>query len=189
VGAVKPADAPDDIKRLLEATRLTDGVIPNLARVIATSPAVLQGFTQLMTSLSTGKLDARLREQIALVVSEANRSQYCLSVHTSRGADAGLQEAELANSRLAISSDPKVEAVLRFARTLVDDRGELADGDIAALRRAGLADDEIVEIIGNVLATTFTNYFTKALQVEIDFPITGMAIAPPSRRPGPPRSS
>jgi uncharacterized peroxidase-related enzyme len=158
-----------------------------MARVMATSPAVLRGFTQLITSLSAGKLDARLREQIAVVVSEANHCQYCLSVHTSRGADAGLDEAELTNSRLAISSDPRSEAALRFARALVDDRGELTDDEFRARRRAGFADDEIVEIIGNVLATTFTNYFNKASQTEIDFPITGMAIAPPPRRPSPTR--
>jgi uncharacterized peroxidase-related enzyme len=187
--AVDPDDAPTEVKRLLETTRQTYGIIPNMARVMALAPVVLEGFNQLVTALSSGKLDAQLREQIALVVSEANRSQYCLSVHTSQGADAGLDEAELTSSRLVISSDPKAEVALRFARALVDDRGELTDEDFAALRRVGLADDEIVEIIGNVLATTFTNYFNKAVQVEIDFPITGMAIAPPPRRPGLPRSS
>jgi AhpD family alkylhydroperoxidase len=180
--AIDPNGASDEVNRLLGQTRHRYGVVPNMVRTMALSPAVLRGFAGLLTSLTEGRLTARLREQIALAVADANRCQYSVSMHTTLGGEAGLSEADLTNARLAIGSDPRSIAALRFVRAVVDDRGELTDGEFAALDRAGFDHEEIVEILGNVVASIFTNYFNKATQVEIDFPIAGMAIAPPSRR-------
>jgi AhpD family alkylhydroperoxidase len=180
--AVDPASASGEVKRLLELNSLLYGVIPNMVRTMALSPPVLRGFTGLLTSLTEGKLTARLREQIALAVADANRSQYCVSMHTTLGAAAGLSEADLTNARLAIGSDSRSVAALRFVRAVVDGRGELTDDEFAVLQRAGFDHEEIVEILGNIVASSFTNYFNKAARVEIDFPIAGIPIASPSRR-------
>jgi uncharacterized peroxidase-related enzyme len=183
--AIDPDGASGEVRRLLKLSHLLYGIVPNMARTMALSPAVLRGFTGLFTSLAEGRLTTHMREQIALAVADANRCQYCVSMHTTLGAAAGLTEADLTNARLGIGSDPKGVAALRFVRAVVDDRGELTDDEFAALRRAGFDDEEIVEILGNVIASIFTNYFNKATQVDIDFPIAGMAIAPPSRRAKP----
>jgi uncharacterized peroxidase-related enzyme len=183
--AVDPASASGEVKRLLDLTGLVYGVVPNMVRTMALSPAVLQGFTGLLTSLTEGKLTAPVREQIALTVADANRCQYCVSMHTTRGAAVGLSEADLTNARLAIGSDPRSVAALRFVRAVVDRRGELTDDEFATLQRAGFDHEEIVEILGNIVASIFTNYFNKAARVEIDFPIAGIPIAPPGRRANP----
>ena len=183
VGAVDLEQASDEVKGMLAASRTVFGVIPNMVRVMAASPVVLRGYVQFVTALAQGRLSARLREQIALAVAEANASQYCLSAHTAIGADVGLDEAELASARLAIGLDPKSDAALRFVRATVDRRGELTDDEFIAVRRAGFGDEEIVEILANVCVNILTNYLNKATQIEIDFPITGIAISPPGRRP------
>lgn len=182
IAAVDPERASDEVRRLLATSQLVFGVTPNMARVMASSPAVLRGYLQFVTALAEGHLSARLREQIALAVAEANTSQYCLSAHTAIGADVGLDEAELSSARLAMGPDPKSDAALRFARATVDRRGELTDEDFLAARRAGFSDEEIVEILANVCVNILTNYLNKAVQTEIDFPIAGMAITPPGRR-------
>jgi uncharacterized peroxidase-related enzyme len=177
--APQSSDLANEVERLLEDTRGLYGLIPNMARVMAVSPATLRGFLQLVAALTEGKLTAALQAEIALVVAEANRSQYCVSMHTALGAEAGLGEATLASCRLGLGSDPRNTAALQFARAVVDNRGEITDDQLDAVRRAGFDDEEIVEILANVFANIFANYFNNVTQVEIDFPIAGLAIQPP----------
>ena len=68
------------------------GTIPNLARVQAHSPAALKAWMGLNATTQSGSLPARLREQIALAIAEANQCHYCLAAHTLLGGKAGLSE-------------------------------------------------------------------------------------------------
>ena len=74
--------APIPAKPLLEAVKKQLGSVPNLFRVVANSPAALEGYLGLNTALSKGSLDAKTRERIAIAVAEVNGCGYCLSAHT-----------------------------------------------------------------------------------------------------------
>jgi len=50
-----------------------------MAKVMANSPAVLQGYLSFSGALAGGVLDAKLGEEIALADAEQNSCQYCLS--------------------------------------------------------------------------------------------------------------
>jgi AhpD family alkylhydroperoxidase len=113
LNAVDPARAT--AKDLLAAVKAQLGLTPNMMRTMATSPAVLEGYLSFGTALAGGSLPARLREQIALSVAEANGCDYCLSAHTALGRLAGLKDDEIARSREGASTDPETDAVLRFA--------------------------------------------------------------------------
>ena len=126
------------------------------------------GFSQ---SLSTGSLPARLREQLALVVGETNACEYCVAAHTALGKGAGLSEGETCDARRAVAADDKERAALGFARTIVTDRGNLADDDVEAVREAGYTEGEIAEIVAHVALNIFTNYFNHVAGTEVDFPI------------------
>jgi len=65
----------------------------------------------------------RVREQIALVVGEANACSYCLAAHTASGKRAGLTEEDMKEARRATSDDEKEQTALVFARKVVQDRG------------------------------------------------------------------
>src|SRR5262245_1658059 len=77
--------APMASPPLLEAVHKQLGVVPNLFKVIAHSPAALEGFLALNGSLAKGRLDAKLRESIALVVAQHNACDYCLAAHSYLG--------------------------------------------------------------------------------------------------------
>lgn len=68
------------------------------------------------------------------------------------------------------SHDPRPVTALAFAVRLVDDRGQVADSDVEALRAAGFDDGQALEIIANVALNLFTNYVNVALAVPVDFP-------------------
>ncbi|MFZ5472127.1 MAG: carboxymuconolactone decarboxylase family protein [Myxococcota bacterium] len=164
--------SPAASRPLLEEVKKHLGSAPNLFRVMANSPAVLEGYLGLSGALAKGELDARTRERIALAVSELHRCDYCLSAHTYLAKSlAKLDEAEIAANREGGSGDPKADVAVRFAVRLARERGNVTDGDLKALRAAGYGDGQALEILMHVVLTTLTNYVNHVAQTEIDFPV------------------
>jgi uncharacterized peroxidase-related enzyme len=167
---VDPAHAEGRAKALLDAVKHRLGIVPNMTRHMARSPAVLEAYLAFAGALAGGTLAPGLREQIALVTAEENGCEYCLSAHSAIGKGAGLTAADIADARGADAADPKAREALRFARTLVLQRGRVHDADAGALRAAGFADGEIGEVIANVALNVFTNYFNNVTRPVVDFP-------------------
>lgn len=170
LNVVDPKTATGKSKELLDAIQKKLGVTPNLVRGFANSPAVLQAYMGMSSGLAGGTLGAKLREQIALTVSQANECGYCLAAHSALGKSVGLSDEEVMDSRHASSTDSKVDAALQFARSIVEKRGLVSDDDMESVRRAGYDDGEISEIVANVALMIFTNYFNHVADVPVDFP-------------------
>jgi uncharacterized peroxidase-related enzyme len=167
---VQPETATGKAKDLLGAVQKGLGMVPNMAKAMANAPAVLQGYLQFSGALAAGSLPARSKEQIALLTAQRNECGYCLSAHTALGKKAGLSDEEVGASRRGEAVDVREAAILAFARSVIDNRGGVADFDLKAARTAGLDDQAIAEIVGHVALNTLTNYFNRAAETEIDFP-------------------
>jgi uncharacterized peroxidase-related enzyme len=174
---VNPDRAAGKTKALLEAVRKALGIVPNLFRVAANSPAALEGLLNLNGALGNGTFNAQLRERIALVVAEANGCAYCLSAHTALGLGAGLTRREVDAARVAEASDGRTAAILRFARRVVEGRGTIPNVVLRETKSAGLSDGEIVEVIANVVVNIFTNYLNIVANTDIDFPVVMPRVA------------
>ena len=46
-----------------------------------------------------------------------------------------------------------------------------SENDIQAARDAGLTDAELGDVVGHVALNVLTNYFNRAFDVDIDFPV------------------
>ncbi|HEX7692886.1 MAG TPA: carboxymuconolactone decarboxylase family protein [Sphingomonas sp.] len=169
--AIPTRDAsPEKSKPLLDAVEQQLGVIPNLFRLVGTSPAALEGYLGLNGALGR-TLDAKTRERIALAVAQANGCDYCLSAHTYLGLNlAKIDEAEIALNRSGHSGDAKADAAIVFARRVLDARGRVSDADLSAVRDAGFTDAQIVEIVLSVALNVLTNYVNNVAGTDIDFP-------------------
>lgn len=165
-----PAAATGRAKQLFEGVQAKLGGVPNLLRVLGNAPAALDGYLQLSSALAGGGIHTKVREQIALTVAEANACGYCLSAHAFIGGKAGLSEAEVADARRAQAGAAKIDATLKFARSVVVHRGEVADADLAKARAAGLTDGEIVEVVAHVALNLLTNYVNHVARTAVDFP-------------------
>ncbi|HSF06260.1 MAG TPA: carboxymuconolactone decarboxylase family protein [Methylomirabilota bacterium] len=170
-------------RELLVWVRTELGMLPNVIRTIAHSPAVLEGYLGLNRALATGRLPAALREQIALTVAAVNRCAYCLAAHSALARMAGLSEEAIRDSRQGASPDRTVEAALDFACRVADQRGQVHDRDVARLRRAGYVDSDIAELVGQVALSIFTNYFAEVAGTAVDFPMVP-DLGPLRRDPG-----
>jgi uncharacterized peroxidase-related enzyme len=168
--ATDPATATGSTKELFDGIRAKRGVVPNMMRVMANSPAVLRGYLGLSGALAAGSLGAQLREQIALAVAEANGCDYCLAAHAAIGAGAGLTGAEIAAARRGAAADPRRAAVLRLAVALVEGHGHVADAELTRVRAAGYTDGEIAEIVAAVALNVLTNYVNILAGTDVDFP-------------------
>lgn len=169
--------APAASQPLLDAVEKQLGVVPNLFRLAALSPAALGGLTGLSGALSKA-LDAKTRERIALAVAQVNGCDYCLSAHAYLGANlAKLDAGEISLARQGRSADPKADAAVAFAAKVAHARGHVADTDIAAVRAAGFTDAQIVEITALVAENFLTNFLNNVAGTEIDFPVLRTAEA------------
>lgn len=146
------------------------GTVPNMTRVMANSPAVLQSYAQFSGTMGTAKLSAKIREQIALLTAENNECTYCLSAHSVLGKLVGLDQAQIDGARRLESTDPRTLAALMFAQSVIDHRGGVGEADMGAVRAAGFTDAEIAEIVASVALNFFTNFFNRAFDVVVDFP-------------------
>lgn len=163
--------APAAAQPLLQAVKTQLGSVPNMFRVIANSPAALEGYLGLNAALAKGSLDAKTRERIALAVAEINGCDYCLAAHTYLGKNiAKLDDAELAANRNGASLDAKADAAVRFAARLVRARGHVSAMDVEAVKSAGHSDADVVEIVSHVALNTLTNYVNETAKTVVDFP-------------------
>ncbi|MBB6146050.1 putative peroxidase-related enzyme [Silvibacterium bohemicum] len=170
LSAIQPDQATGKAKELLDAVHSAMKMTPNMTRVMANSPAVLQGYLSFSGALAGGVLNHKLREELALAVSEQNSCQYCVSAHTAIGKMVGLSGAEIEAARDGDSASPKTAAALKFAREIVAKQGRASESDVEAVRAAGFNDGEIAEIIAHVALNVFTNYFNNTADVDVDFP-------------------
>ena len=168
-------DAPAASQPLLDAVEKQLGVVPNLFRLVGSSPAALEGYLGLNGALGR-TLDAKTRERIALAIAQANGCDYCLSAHTYLGLNlAKIDDAEIALNRAGHSGDAKADAALVFARKVLDSRGRVSDADIAAVRLAGFSEPQVIEIVASVAVNVLTNYINNVAQTDIDSPVVRAA--------------
>ena len=164
------AEATGARKELMDAVKAQFGGVVNLFGTVAHSPAALKSMLGAFGALAEGRLGAKLGEQIAVAIANYNGCAYCLSAHTLLGKNAGASAEDMAAAQEGRADDPRSQAAIRFALQVVEDRADIQDTDIAALRVAGFDEEEIVEIFAHIALNLFTNYINVGLDVDVDFP-------------------
>jgi len=170
--------APLASRPLLDGVKKQLGTVPNMFRLIATSPAALEGYLSLSGALNKGALPAATRERIALAIAEVNGCGYCLSAHTYVGETfAKLDDDEILANRRGTSKDAKADAAVHFAAKVARERGHVGESDVRAVKAAGYDDAQVLEIVLHVVLNTLTNYVNEVAKTEIDFPAVDLRLA------------
>jgi AhpD family alkylhydroperoxidase len=162
---VRIEDVDDPTRRLLETANARYRDVSTMLTTMAQSPATLEGYLYFVRALEDTGLDPRLSEQIALIVAQADKCDYSLTLHIARVRDLGLEEDEILATREGRVANRKTEAALRFARSLAQREG---DYTVTDLRRAGYSDGDIVNIIACVGLNSFANLFNMIAKTHID---------------------
>ena len=168
--SVNPELAQGRTKELFDAVQQAFGVIPNTAKVMANSPAVLDSFLAFSTAMSEARIGAKLHNQVKLNTSETNSCDYCTSILSAVAPTAGLSADDILAGRTGDSEDRRIKAALAFANDVLEHRGKVSDEQIAAVKAAGFDDGEIVEIVTSVVLGCFTNFLNNVADTELDIP-------------------
>jgi uncharacterized peroxidase-related enzyme len=165
-----PETAPAGSRPLLEGLKKAFGFIPNLYAVFAESPAALQGALAIGEAFSKSTLSPAEQQLVALAVSEANDCQFCVAAHSTIAkhmakADPALVAAVRDREPLA---DPKLDALVTFTRKVVEQRGFVAEADLAAFLNAGYTRAQVIEVLLGVGMKTFNNYVDHIAHVPLN---------------------
>ena len=156
-------------KALTDIAKMFGGKIPNYHRVLANSPATIQGFEGLRSSLQKSKLRAVEREIIALEVSRRSDCEYCLAAHSKFMRMSKISEEEIAACIAGTPmSNPRHALVQKAAQDLYDKQGRLSDGELAAFRAAGLSDTELIEVIAIIGWYVLSTFVNNLAHTEVD---------------------
>jgi uncharacterized peroxidase-related enzyme len=170
------ADAPVEAQPLLASVQAALGTVPNLHRLVANSPATLDGYLSLGGALGKGKLAPKTREAIALAVANVNHCTYCNSAHGYIAKNLlKVSDDEIAANRLGGSTDAFTNAAIVFATSITEKRGAVDATEVEAVRAAGYTDAQILEIVGHVALNTLTNYVNEVFKTDVDFPVAEIA--------------
>ena len=154
----------------LDAVQSQLGVLPNMFRTFANAPVALDAYLQLAQLAGKSRLDAKLRERLALAVGQANGCDYCVSAHLAIGGLVGLTPAQTAQARVAQAENPRDAAALALARRIVETRGHVPTAELDAFKATGFDDGAILEVLLVVVLNVFTNYTNHLARTELDFP-------------------
>lgn len=149
------------------------GMVPNLFRVYANHPPLLQAnWGKVKAVLGTGSLSMKAKQAIAVLVSQDNGCAYCVAAHRGALQAMGISSEEIKTIEEDIERadfSPKELALIAFARKANTDPLRIADAEFLQVKQSGATDAEIVEALGVMELFTAFNKLLDSLQIENDF--------------------
>ncbi len=169
--SVQPENATGQTADLFSAIKRAMGKVPNAFQTIGIAPSILNQALQHNATLAKSQLSKQELEAINLVVSETSGCDYCLAAHSLTGKMAGYSSEQIqALRRGEYPDDAKIDALVKFVKTLVTTRNTLAEETVSRFLAAGFSDRQVVEAISAVSAILFTNMINRVNDTVVDFP-------------------
>jgi uncharacterized peroxidase-related enzyme len=146
------------------------GFVPNLYAYFAKSETALGDYLALQNRKSS--LRAKEREVINLVVSQVNGCRYCQSAHTVLGKMNGFTDDQILEIRRGSASfDPKLDALVKFAKAVTLQRGKADQEAVDAFFAAGYTETSLVDVVIVIGDKIISNYIHNLTEFPIDFPV------------------
>ena len=165
-----PEALDEDLQELFALCIEKLGIVPNVLRAYSLRPQKLRDFIAMYNELmlAPSGLSKLEREMVAVVVSSANRCYYCLIAHGQAvrqlSGDPELGEMMVINYRLA-PLEPRQRAMLDFAWKLTSEPALVGEADRAALRRAGLGEEDIFDLVETIGFFNMSNRVASGLDI------------------------
>lgn len=169
---VTDSAAEPRVERIFREIESALGSVPNLFRAYANHPDVLEAnWARVRAVMLQGSLSRKLKESIAVVVSNDNGCRYCVEQHSRRLLAMGVPREEvdrLLRDPLAGNFAPKERALLALARQANRDPHGGFDRQILVARQAGTTDAEIIEALAVMELYLSFNRFVDTLELPLE---------------------
>jgi len=173
IKTIRDDKATGDLKRAYEVIVRARGKISNIMYAQSLNPSVLKIFLELYMTLVFGKsgLSRAERETIATVISAHNRCSYCVT-HHGEALRFYLKDSDqletLKQGRQADGHPSRTKALINYALKLTLEPGSIVKEDLEPLRRNGINDSEILDLVLLTSYMNFVNRVASGLGVEHD---------------------
>lgn len=162
---------PGSLRGLFDKARASLGFVPNVFRSYAFRPERLSAWFAHYRQLHepSPNLSAADREMISVVVSAANRCLYCLVAHGAQlrsELDDAVTGDRVAFDWRRAGLAERQTAICAFAEKLTLTPVECSPADLALLRRLGLTDEEVWDVVEIASMYNFTNRMSMATGIR-----------------------
>ena len=130
-----------------------------MARTMAGSPSVLEGYLELSRAMKRTTLPRSLSEQISLSIQQHLNCALCLASHTTAARAAGLSDDDIALARSGTANDPAAAALIAYANQVHQAPATVTCEQIGELRRLGHSDRQLLDVVGLVTLNHLTGAF------------------------------
>ncbi len=173
VPILPPADAPEDVKAVYEDfhRRMSFPAPPNFITTQGHSATAVRGTWELVRNiLVMGEIPRWTKEMIFVAISNDRQCRYCSAAHLACCRMLGVNRETLEQLIRYIPSipDPKVRDMIDFAVRCSRDPGSLAEPDFENLKKHGLKQSEIVELIAMAGLAVYANIIADATAMDAD---------------------
>ena len=176
INLVKDTDVNDPrVSAVFNAVRREYGFVPNIIRVVANCPELLEVFVPFWARVyESPRIGGRLRAIAALGTAHSRDCKYCIAHMSESARRAGLDDDELAaiarRDGDAILSKSE-QAVLNFATALSCGNG--VSSEAATVLSGTFNSAEVVNITLAVGLYNLTSLFLQSLDIEVDEVLSG----------------
>lgn len=159
-----PEEASLPAREFLEAAKDAAGNVPNYMRPFSMRPAAWDAYKNLVTVIKS-RLDPRRYELVTVAAAVALQSSYCALAHGDILVNA-LGARDEVDLIVGLGAEGEAtegtldQALVRYAKKIATRASAVTERDIEALRRGGLADEEIFDV---ALAVAIRCFFAKVL--------------------------
>jgi AhpD family alkylhydroperoxidase len=145
------------------------GMVPNLTRTMATSPALAEAYLRLASIFESSSLSPVERQVVLLTVSRYNGCTYCVGAHSWLADQVGVPDPVIRAIREDHAiDDPWLETLRRFTLNVVQRRG-WADRDVLdEFIDIGFTPQQVLEVVLGVGLKTLSNYTNHIVDTELD---------------------
>lgn len=146
------------------------GFVPNLYAYFAKNETALGDYMTFQNRKST--LKAKEREVVNLVTSQVNGCKYCQSAHTVLGKMNGFTDEQVLELRIGGASfDLKLDALVKFTKAVVENKGNVNEVVKQAFFEAGYNEANLIDVVIVVGDKVISNYIHNLTNFAIDFPL------------------
>jgi uncharacterized peroxidase-related enzyme len=172
-------DATPAQQEVFDRAEAAFGMVPNLIRVLAHSPATAEAYLDLGERFSATSLTPVEQQTVLLAVSHENACTYCMAAHSALAKQAGMGDEVLAALRAGETlDDPRLHALSELTRSVVRNDGHPGADRVQAFHDVGFAEPDYEAVVLGVAMKTLSNYTNHAADTPVDEPFQALAWEP-----------
>ncbi|WP_075288938.1 carboxymuconolactone decarboxylase family protein [Pararhizobium arenae] len=170
------ASANEKVAKIYADAEAGYGYLPNMTKAFGHRPDVMERWSALLSTIKT-HMDTRRYELVTLAAAKELKSSYCMLAHGSVLMRDGLPAETLrrvAENAETAPIDDTERAIMQFAAKVVRDAASIEKADVDTLKKHGLSDAEIFDIVAAATVRCFFSKMLDALGVEPDAAYSSM---------------